>query len=129
MATPSFVTKQGVDARHKPGMTVESHRQELRHRYSFLHPLLRHAGALPRGTSRRVSVQIVGFEPFPPPTEGSRAPKFPGPETHPLRCLTGCPLPSGETGCRPLTRTGGPSRPPLGVSFNLRAPLWETARG
>src|SRR5260221_1776802 len=78
MATPSFVTKQGVDARHKPGMTVESHRQELRHRYSFLHPLLRHAGALPRGASRRVSVQIVGFEPFAPPTEGSGAPKFPG---------------------------------------------------
>jgi hypothetical protein len=46
----------------------------------FSVPVLSREGALPRGASRLASVQIVGFEPFAPPTEGSGAPKFAGAE-------------------------------------------------
>jgi hypothetical protein len=46
--------------------------------------LLTHASSLPRGASRLASVQIVGFEPFAPPTEGSGAPKFAGAERRAL---------------------------------------------
>jgi len=53
----------------------------------LLRKLLSRAGALPRGASRRASVQIVGFEPFAPPSEGSGAPKVAGRNADPLAAL------------------------------------------
>src|SRR5260221_10754483 len=75
--------------------------------------LLWRAGALPRGTSRRVSVQIVGFEPFAFPKEGSGAPKFAGRNADPLARLMIGPVPPAGGNCRPITRTGAPLGAPL----------------
>jgi len=58
--------------------------------------LLTHAPSLPRGASRRASVQIVGFEPFAPPSEGSGAPKVAARIAAPLVCLAARPIPSAD---------------------------------
>ena len=70
-----------MDARVKPAHDVESEVRKLRHRY-FLSPYIYRAerhrcrAAHPGG----LSCQIVGFEPFASPSEGSGAPKFAGAE-------------------------------------------------
>src|SRR4051812_32924716 len=58
-----------------PAHDVERQVHKFRHR-DFLRYSSTRAEALPRGASRRASVQIVGFEPFASPSEGSGAPKF-----------------------------------------------------
>src|SRR5258708_33566542 len=98
--------------------------------------LLTRAGALPRGASRLASVQIVGFEPFAPPSEGSGAPKFAAAERRdrwsalrqdPSRQRTGLPVHNADQrasrrstaafsldlGTAFWKRTGAPIRTPL----------------
>src|SRR5260221_11307334 len=88
--------------------------------------LLWRAGALPRGTSRRVSVQIVGFEPFASPSEGSGAPKFAGRNADPLARLAIGPVPPAGGNCRPITRTGAPLGAPLRrFSLDLGTAFWK----
>src|SRR5258708_6344607 len=93
---------------------------------SFSAHLSRRAGALPRGTSRRASVQIVGFEPFAPPTEGSGAPKFAGAESAaPIGLPYGIASPVSGRDCRSITRTGAP----LGAPLRRFSFVLETASG
>ena len=111
--------KQGLAPYDRQKSPASSHRNKM-----FLHN--GHSGALPRGASRRASVQIVGFEPFAPPTEGSGAPKFAAAERRdrwlalrlsPSRQRTGLPA---HNACRRASR-----RPTAAFSLDLGTAFWK----